>query len=101
MNEGKLAAYLALCNDAIRLEFEERDNMELSYTTVPAVKVARLAVSVDFQGKGIGKEALQFAVYYKPPARCARTDTGILPLRGLRPAQANDQSTVGFVVRYN
>jgi predicted N-acetyltransferase YhbS len=32
--------------------------MELPYTTVPAVKVARLAVSVGCQGKGIGKEAL-------------------------------------------
>ena len=46
MNDGKLVAYLALCNDAIRLELEEWDDMELPYTTVPAVKVARLAVSV-------------------------------------------------------
>ena len=63
IRDGRLIAYLSLCNDAIRLEFEERDGMELPYTTVPAVKVARLAVSVDYQGKGLGKEALQFAVY--------------------------------------
>ena len=69
VNDGKLVAYLALCNDAIRLEFEERDNMELPYTTVPAVKVARLAVSVGCQGKGIGKEALQFAIYVSQMVR--------------------------------
>ena len=69
VNDGKLAAYLALCNDAIRLEFEERDDMELPYTTVPAMKVARLAVSVNCQGKGIGKEALQFAIYVSQMVR--------------------------------
>ncbi|MCR5807742.1 MAG: GNAT family N-acetyltransferase [Oscillospiraceae bacterium] len=61
--DSRLIAYLSLCNDAIRLEFEERDNMNLPYTTIPAVKVARLAVSAAYQGKGLGKEALQFAVY--------------------------------------
>lgn len=63
IENDELLAYLSLCNDAIRLEFEERDNMELPYTTIPAVKVARLAVSTEFQGKGLGKEALQFAIF--------------------------------------
>jgi len=40
----------------IRLEFGEKDNMELSYTTVPAVKVSGLTDSADCQGKGIGKD---------------------------------------------
>ena len=61
--DGKLSAYLSLCNDAIRLEFEERDNISIAYATVPAVKVARLAVDVSKRGMGLGNYALQFAVY--------------------------------------
>ena len=49
--------------------------MELPYTTIPAVKVARLAVSVDYQGKGIGKEALQFAIYV---AQMVRDYSGVV-----------------------
>lgn len=60
---GKIAAYVSLCNDSIGLELEERDNMGLSYTTVPAVKIARLAVSIDYQGMGIGKSLIQFSAY--------------------------------------
>ena len=67
--EGDLLAYLSMCNDAIRLEFEERDNMELPYTTIPAIKVARLAVSSKYQGQGLGKEALQFAIYVSQTVR--------------------------------
>ena len=43
--------------------------MNLPYTTIPAVKVARLAVSTDYQGKGIGKEALSFAIYVSQMVR--------------------------------
>lgn len=69
IDNDKLIAYLSLCNDAIRLEFEERNDMELRYTTIPAVKVARLAVSTEYQGNGIGKEALQFAIYVSQMVR--------------------------------
>lgn len=60
---GKIAAYVSLCNDSIGLELEERDSMNMSYTTVPTVKIARLAVSVDYQGLGIGKSLIQFSAY--------------------------------------
>ena len=59
----KLVAYLSLCNDSIRLEFEERDGMNLSYATVPAVKIARLAVSNEYKHQGMGKFLIQFAAY--------------------------------------
>ena len=59
----KIAAYVSLCNDSIGLELEERDSMNMSYTTVPAVKIARLAVSVDYQELGIGKSFIQFSAY--------------------------------------
>ena len=60
---GKIAAYVSLCNDSIGLELEERDNMGLSYTTVPALKIARLAVAVEYQGMGLGKSLIQFSAY--------------------------------------
>lgn len=62
IQDSKLIAYLSLCNDAIRLELEERDEMGLAYTTEPAIKIARLAVSNQAQGLGIGKEAIQYAI---------------------------------------
>ena len=37
--------------------------MSIAYATVPAVKVARLAVDVRKRGTGLGNYALQFAVY--------------------------------------
>ena len=60
---GKIAAYVSLCNDSIGLELEERDDLGLSYATVPAIKIARLAVAVDYQGMGIGKSLIQFSAY--------------------------------------
>ena len=68
-HDDNLIGYLSLCNDAIRLEFEERDTMGFPYTTIPAIKVARLAVSTDYQGQGIGKDALQFAIYVSQTVR--------------------------------
>lgn len=58
-----MIAYLSLCNDSIRLEIEERDELNLTYTTVPAIKIARLAVDSQYQGQGIGKMLIKFAAY--------------------------------------
>ncbi|HBA47498.1 MAG TPA: N-acetyltransferase [Lachnospiraceae bacterium] len=60
---GKIAAYISLCNDSIGLELKERDDMGLTYTTVPALKIARLAVANEYQGNGMGKSLIQFAAY--------------------------------------
>lgn len=73
--DGKLSAYLSLCNDAIRLEFEERDNMSLPYATIPAMKVARLAVDITKRGMGTGYYALQFAIYV---AQAVRDYSGVV-----------------------
>ena len=61
--KGKLAGYLSLCNDSIRLEIKERDDMDFAYSTVPAVKIARLAVSNEYKHHGLGKILIQFAAY--------------------------------------
>jgi predicted GNAT family N-acyltransferase len=60
--DSRLVAYLSLCNDAIRLDFDEKAEMELSYVTEPAIKIARLAVSNQFRGMGLGKEAIEYAI---------------------------------------
>ena len=60
---GKIAAYVSLCNDSIGLELKERDEMGLTYTTVPALKIARLAAANEYQGKGMGKSLIQFSAY--------------------------------------
>jgi len=62
ISDSKLVGYLSLCNDAIRLDFGEKTDMNLSYTTEPAIKIARLAVSNDVQRQGLGKELIDYAV---------------------------------------
>lgn len=62
IRDSKLVAYLSLCNDAIQLDFEEKTDMGLSYTTEPAIKIARLAVSNEAQGTGLGREAIEYAI---------------------------------------
>lgn len=62
-NQNTIVAYVSFCNDSIRLDLGERDELELSYTTVPAMKIARLAVSNQYQHRGIGKTLIMFAAY--------------------------------------
>ena len=61
-NENDIAGYVSLCNDSIRLDLEERDELNLTYTTIPAMKIARLAVSNKYQRLGIGKSLITFSV---------------------------------------
>ena len=55
---GKTAAYMALIMDAIKLSFTERERHHLNspFRTVPAMKIAKLAVDSSFSKKykGIG-----------------------------------------------
>ncbi len=58
-----LIAYVSLCADAIPLEVQEREEEKMSYSTSPALKIARLAVASDYHGKGFGKMLIRFAVH--------------------------------------
>lgn len=62
-DNNKIVAYVSMCNDSIGLEFNEREELELRYTTIPAVKIARLAVATEYQGCGMGKYLIQFTAY--------------------------------------
>jgi GNAT superfamily N-acetyltransferase len=52
-----LAAYAAVCMDAISLGKKERES-DVRYSQVGAVKLAQLGVSVPFQHKGLGRRLL-------------------------------------------
>jgi GNAT superfamily N-acetyltransferase len=55
---GKIAAYMSLIMDAIKLSFTEKEHHQLNYPfkTIPAMKIAKLAVDDNFSKiyKGIG-----------------------------------------------
>ncbi|MDR0720949.1 MAG: GNAT family N-acetyltransferase [Treponema sp.] len=55
---GEIAAYMSLIADAIKLSVSEKELHDLDYPfkTIPAMKIAKLAVSTDFRNKykGIG-----------------------------------------------
>ena len=58
-----IMAYLSLCNDAIRLDFDEKSEKGVPYYTIPALKIARLAVSSQYQKQGLGKQLIFLAAY--------------------------------------
>jgi hypothetical protein len=55
---GGIAAYMSLIMDAIKLSFTEKElhNLNYPFRTIPAMKIAKLAVDRNFSGKykGIG-----------------------------------------------
>ncbi len=61
MYEDKPIGYFAVLNDAIQLETKERPKT-IAYSSVPALKIGRLATSLEVQGQGIGKYLVQVVV---------------------------------------
>jgi ribosomal protein S18 acetylase RimI-like enzyme len=63
---GAIAAYMALVADAIKLSFAEKElhNLKYPFKTIPAMKVAKLAVSEPFREKyqGIGSYMIAVAL---------------------------------------
>jgi ribosomal protein S18 acetylase RimI-like enzyme len=64
---GAIAAYMSLIADAIKLSVSEKDLHSLDYPfkTVPAMKIAKLAISAPFQEryKGIGSLMIEMAAH--------------------------------------
>ncbi|MDR2181895.1 MAG: hypothetical protein LBN92_04360 [Treponema sp.] len=50
---GRIAAYMSLIADAIKLSVSEKElhNLKYPFKTIPAMKIAKLAVSYDFSHK--------------------------------------------------
>ena len=65
-SSGAIVAYMSLIADAIKLSTSEKERHNLNYPfkTVPAMKIAKLAVSAPFQEKyfGIGSLMIRLAV---------------------------------------
>lgn len=57
--DGDLIGYFSLLADAIRLRPDEQVP-GVAYRSAPAVKIARLAVSAEMQGMGIGEKLLDY-----------------------------------------
>jgi hypothetical protein len=62
---GEIAAYMSLIADAIKLSVSEKElhNLNYPFKTIPAMKIAKLAVSSDSQQKyhGIGSSMVRAA----------------------------------------
>jgi len=65
--DRKLVGYITLLADSVRIR--ESEELELrfkdkgiGYSYLPALKIGRMAVDEKFQGKGIGKSIIQFAI---------------------------------------
>lgn len=56
-----LIGYFAILNDAIQLETKERPT-GIVYSSVPALKIGRLATSKDVQGQGLGQYLVKIIV---------------------------------------
>ena len=65
-SSGAIAAYMSLIADAIKLSATEKElhKLEYPFKTVPAMKIAKLAVSAPFQEKysGIGSLMVDMAI---------------------------------------
>jgi ribosomal protein S18 acetylase RimI-like enzyme len=63
---GAIAAYMSLIADAIKLSATEKElhNLDYPFKTIPAMKIAKLAVSSPFQAKyhGIGSLMVEMAI---------------------------------------
>jgi ribosomal protein S18 acetylase RimI-like enzyme len=64
---GVIAAYMSLIADAIKLSVTEKElhNLNYPFKTVPAMKIAKLAISASFQEKyrGIGSLMIEMAAH--------------------------------------
>jgi ribosomal protein S18 acetylase RimI-like enzyme len=72
-SDGRLIGYFSLMADTIKLSRGEQ-TVGVPYFSAPALKIARLAVSVEFQGRGIGNELL---AYVKGLAQDLRRAIGV------------------------
>jgi ribosomal protein S18 acetylase RimI-like enzyme len=65
-SSGAIAAYMSLIADAIKLLTPEKElhNLDYPFKTVPAMKIAKLAVSTPFQKRycGIGSLMIEMAI---------------------------------------
>jgi len=62
MKQDSLIGFISLCNDSIRLAFEEKQEDSVPYANIPSLKIARLAIDKEYQGNSFGKLLIEFAI---------------------------------------
>jgi hypothetical protein len=69
---GEIAAYMSLIADAIKLSVSEKElhNLNYPFKTLPAMKIAKLAVSHPFQEKYRGIGSFMVQVAYRIASAC-------------------------------
>lgn len=79
LSSSKICGYVTLMNSEISLNKEQRPQESLSsikYEAFPSVKIARLAIDKTLQGKGLGRQLLDWCINY--------VQLGIMPRVGCR-----------------
>jgi GNAT superfamily N-acetyltransferase len=59
---GDIAAYLALCTDSFTIEERAKQKYNFPFSTLPALKIGKLAVDKNYCNKGIGTYIIQLAI---------------------------------------
>lgn len=59
----KIAGYISICNDNLRIEDSEKNFFQFKYYTIPALKIARLAIDNHYKNLGLGKYLISYAAY--------------------------------------
>ncbi len=100
--DGELTGYVSLMADAIVLQTKERKRLWLSaidHPSVPAVKIARLAVGEHFRERhrGLGELLVRFAAHTRP--RPAITPPRKLSIRAARSVCSSRTRLAGRVGR--
>ncbi|WP_238653544.1 GNAT family N-acetyltransferase [Paenibacillus piscarius] len=96
-DNGLILAYMSLCTDAIRLNYQERNNGQIGYETFPSLKIARLAVHKDYQKIGLGKNMIKYAVHKSLQMREDFCGVKFLTLDCFPHRLAYYTDTIGFV----
>jgi len=62
-NDNKLVGFISFCNDCIPLEPDEKDTYGFTYATIPALKIARLAIATEYQHQKLSNLLIIYAIY--------------------------------------
>lgn len=62
-DDNELMGFVSLCNDCIPLKIEEKEDYGFTYGTIPALKIARLAIDNKYQYKNISETIFKYAIY--------------------------------------
>lgn len=59
--DGDAVGYITIAMDAIELMTREKPHSDIPYRRLPAMKLCQLAVRLEFEGRGIGKQLVALA----------------------------------------